>query len=150
MEFKSINNLEKWFYKNRGDIAKFHFDLLNCLYLIMENYQQGSFCCFCDKIKKKFSLCKMQSAFEKEKKNGLERLVIFQHEMEMLTKIADEIFPFLKECFKLDIQSLDFFNKVYSWAFNCYDGTYCYLSLQDVIDYDGYMYKTRNKQYDLK
>ena len=72
----------------------------------------------------------MQPAFEKEKKNGLERLVVFQHEMKMLTKIANEIFPFLKECFELDIYSLDFFNKVYSWTFKCYDGTYCYLSLQ--------------------
>ena len=53
----------------------------------------------------------MQSAFEKEKKNGLEKLVEFQHEMEILTKIADEIFPFLKECFELDIQSLDFLIK---------------------------------------
>ena len=51
MEFKSINDLEKWFYKNKGDIVKFHFDLLNCLHLIMEDYQQGSFYCFCDKIK---------------------------------------------------------------------------------------------------
>ena len=38
MEFKSINNLEKWFYKNNGDIVKFHFDLSNCLHLIMEDY----------------------------------------------------------------------------------------------------------------
>ena len=89
MEFKSINDLEKWFYKNKGHIVKIHFDLSNCLHLVMEDYQQGSFYCFCCKIKKKCSLCKMQSAFEKEKKNGLESLVIFQHEMEMLTKIAD-------------------------------------------------------------
>ena len=60
----------------------------------MEGYQQGSFYCFCDKVKKKCSLCKMQTAFEKEKKNGFERLVIFQHDMEMLTEIAKEIFPF--------------------------------------------------------
>ena len=101
MEFKSINALEKWFCKNKGDIVKFNFDLSNCLHLIMEGYQQGSFYCFCDKIKKKCSLCKMQSAFGKEKMNGLERLVTIQHEMEMLTKIADEIFTFLKECFEL-------------------------------------------------
>ena len=44
----------------------------------------------------------MQSAFEKEKKNGFERLVVFQHDMQMLTKIANKIFPFLKECFELD------------------------------------------------
>ena len=82
MEFKSINDLEKWFCKNKGDIVKFNFDLSNCLHLIMEGYQQGSFYYFCDKIKKKCSLCKMQSAFKKEKMNGLERLVAFQHEME--------------------------------------------------------------------
>ena len=92
----------------------------------------------------------MQSAFEKEKKNGLERLVIFQHEMEMSTKIADEIFPFLKECFELDIWSLDFLDKEYSWSFPCNDGTYSYLSWQDIIDYYEYMHKTENKQYDLK
>ena len=109
MEFKSINDLEKWFYKKKGDIVKFHFDLSNCLNLIIEDYQQGSIYCFCDKIKKECSLCKIQPAFEKEKKNGLERLVVFHHEVKMLTKIADEIFPFLKECFELDIWSLDFF-----------------------------------------
>ena len=73
------------------------------------------------KIKKICSLCKMQPAFEKEKKNGLERLVLYQHSMEMLTRIANETFPFLKECFELDIQSLDFFNKEYSWPFCCCD-----------------------------
>ena len=34
----------------------------------MEYYQQGLINCFCDKIKKKCSLCKLQSAFEKEKR----------------------------------------------------------------------------------
>ena len=69
------------------------------MHLIMEDYQQGSFYCFCNKIKMKCSLCKMQSAFEEKKKKGLERLVVFQHDMEMLTKIANEIFPFLKRMF---------------------------------------------------
>ena len=99
----------------------------------MEDFQQGSIYCFCDKIKKKCSLCKMKSAFEKEKKNGLEKLVAFQHNMEMLTKIANEIFPFLKECFELDSWSLDFFNKEYLWSCRSYDGTYSYLSLQEII-----------------
>ena len=89
----------------------------------MGDYQQGSFYCFCDKIKKEWALCKMQSAFGKEKKNGLERLVVFQHEMEMLTKIANEIFPFLKECFELDSWSLDFFNREYLRSFRCYELT---------------------------
>ena len=96
------------FYKNKGDIVKFHFDLSNCMHLIIEDYQQGSFYCFCNKIKKKFSLCKMQSAFEKEKNIGLERLLVFQRNIEMLKKIANKIFPFLKECFELDSWSLDF------------------------------------------
>ena len=90
-----MNDLEKWFYKNKADIVKFHFDLSNCFYLIMEDYQQGSIYCFCDKIKKKCLFCKMQSAFDEKKKNGLKRLVEFQHNIDMLTKIADEIFPFL-------------------------------------------------------
>ena len=116
MEFKSIVNLKNWFYKNKGDIMKFHldimkfhFDLSNCTHLIMEDYQQGSLYCFCNKIKKKCSLYKMQSPFEKEKNNNLERLIVFQHDMEMLTKITNEIFPFLKECFELDSWPLDFF-----------------------------------------
>ena len=33
-----MNDLEKWFYKNKAHIVKFHFDLSNCLYLIMEGY----------------------------------------------------------------------------------------------------------------
>ena len=140
MAFNSINDLEKWFYKNKREIVQFHFDLTNCLYLIMEDYRQG-FIVFCDKIKKKYSLYKMQSAFEKEKKNGLERLVVYQYDMEMLTKIANEIFPFLKECFELSNQSLDFCNKEYLWPFHCCDGSYYYLNLQDIIDYDDYMYK---------
>ena len=53
----------------------------------------------------------MQSVFEKEKKNGLERLVIFQYDMEMLIKIANEVFSYLKECFELDSWSLDFLIK---------------------------------------
>ena len=110
----------------------------------MEDYQQGSIYCFCEKIKKKYSLCKMQSAFEIEKKNGLERLVVFQHDMEMLTKTANEIFPFLRECFELDSWSLDFFNKEYLWACHSYDGTFSYLSLEEIIDYHEYLYKVRN------
>ena len=50
MEFKSINNLKNWFCKNKGDIIKFHFDLSNCMHLIMDDYQQQSICCSCDKI----------------------------------------------------------------------------------------------------
>ena len=141
MEFKSIKDLEKWFYKSKGDIVKFHFNLSNHLHLIIVGYQQGSIYCFCDKIKKKSLLWKMQSAFEKEKKNGLERLVVYQYNMKMLTKIANEIFPFLKECFELSNQSLDFCNKEYLWPFHCCDGSYYYLNLQDIIDYDDYMYK---------
>ena len=143
MESQPSNDLEHWFYKNKGDIVKFHFDLSNCMHLIMEDYQQGSFYCFCNKIKMKCSLCKMQSAFEEKKKKGLERLVVFQYDMEMLTKIANEIFRFLKECFELDSWSLDFFNREYLWTCCSYDGTYSYLSLQEIIDYDEYLDKTR-------
>ena len=110
----------------------------------MEDYQQGLIYCFHDKFEKKCSLCKMQSAFEEKKKNGLKRLVEFQHNIDMLTKIADEIFPFLAECFKLDSWSLDFFNKEYSWSCHSYDRTYSYLSLQEIIDYDEYFYNARN------
>ena len=77
MEFKSINDLEKWFYKNKGDIIKFHFDLSNYLHLNMEHYQQGSIYSFCDKIKKKCSFCKMQSAFDEKRKNGLKNWLNF-------------------------------------------------------------------------
>ena len=62
----------------------------------------------------------------------------------MVTKIADKIFPFLAECFKLDSCFLDFFNKEYSWSCCSYDGTYSYLSLQEIIDYDEYFYNARN------
>ena len=50
MEFKSINDLEKWLNKNKGDIVKFHFDLSNYLHRLMEDCQQESIYCFCDKI----------------------------------------------------------------------------------------------------
>ena len=62
----------------------------------------------------------------------------------MLTKIANKTFPFLKECFELDSLSLEFFNKEYSWTYCSFDGTYSYLSLQEIIDYDEYLYKIRN------
>ena len=74
MEFKSINNLKNWFYKNKGDIIKFHFDLSNCMHLIMDDYQQQSICCSCDKIWKKCSLCKMQSTFEKKGFKKVDRI----------------------------------------------------------------------------
>ena len=61
-----------------------------------------------------------------------------QHDFEILTKIANEIFPFLKECFELDSWPLDFFNKKYLRSCSSCDGTYSYLSLQKVIDYDEY------------
>ena len=143
MEFKSIKDLQKWFYKNRRDIVKFHPDLSNNLYLIIVGYQQGLIYCFCDKIKKKSLLWKMQSAFEKQKKNGLERLVAFQHDMQMLTKNANKIFPFLKECFELDSWSLDLFNKKYSLNCRLYDGAYSYFSLREIIGYDEYLYKNK-------
>ena len=143
MEFKSIKDLEKWFYKSKGDIVKLYFNLSNHLHLIIVGYQQGSIYCFCDKIKKKYLLWKMQSAFEKEKKNSFERLVVFQHDMQMLTKIANKIFPFLKECFELDSWSLDLFNKKYSLTCRSYDGAYSYFSLWEIIDYDEYLYKNK-------
>ena len=75
----------------------------------------------------------------------MERLVVFQHDMEVVTKIANEIFPFLKECSELGSWPLDLLNKEYLWSFCLYDGTYCYLSLQEIINHDEYMYKTGNK-----
>ena len=62
----------------------------------------------------------------------------------MLTKIVYEIFCILKERFELDSWSLDVFNKEYLWACRSYDGTYSYLSLREIIDYDEYLYKIRN------
>ena len=50
MEFKSLNDLHNWFYNNKGDIIKFHFDLSNCMQLIMDDYQQGLIYCSYDKI----------------------------------------------------------------------------------------------------
>ena len=67
MEFKSIDDLEKWSYKNKGDIVQFHFDLTNCLYLIMEDYQQG-FTVFCDKIKNRYSLYKSSQLLKKKRR----------------------------------------------------------------------------------
>ena len=124
---------------------KFHFDLSNCMHLIMGDYQEGSIYCFCNKIKEKCSLCKIQSAFDEKEKNGLKRLVQFHQDMDMLIKIVDEIFPFLKECFEQDSWSLDFFNKEYFWSCCSFYGTYSYLTLQEIIDYHECLYKTRNK-----
>ena len=46
-----------------------------------------------------------------KKEEWFKKLVEFQHNIETLTKIADEICPFLTECCKLDSWSLDVFNK---------------------------------------
>ena len=40
---------------------------------------------------------------------------------------------------------IDFLNKEYWWSCGLYDGTYNYLSLQEIIDYDEHLYKTRNR-----
>ena len=85
----------------------------------------------------------MQSTFEK--KNGLKRLIEFQHNMSKLTKIADEIFVYLKECTEQDNWSLDFFNKEYSRSCLSRCGFYSYLTLQEIIDYDEYLYKIGSK-----
>ena len=67
MEFNSINDLQNCFDKNKGDIVKLHFDLSNCMHLIMEDYQQGSFYCFCNKIKNKCLFGKCSQVLEKKK-----------------------------------------------------------------------------------
>ena len=85
----------------------------------------------------------MQSTFEK--KNGLKRLIEFQHNMSKLTKIVDEIFVYLKECIEQDSWSLDFFNKEYSRSCHSRCGFYSYLTLQEIIDYNEYLYKIGSK-----
>ena len=142
MEFKSLNDLYNWFYNNKGDIIKFHFDLSNCMQLIMDDYQQGLIYCSYDKIKKKSWLCKMQLTFEK---NGSKRLIEFQHSMSKLTKITNEFFVYLKECFERGSWSLDFFNKEYSWSCSSRCGTFSYLTLQENIYYGEYLYKIGSK-----
>ena len=79
MEFKSLNDLHNWFYNNKGDIIKFHFDLSNCMQLIMDDYQQGLIYCSYDKIKKKCCLCKIQLTFEKKWFKKIDRIST-QHE----------------------------------------------------------------------
>ena len=59
-------------------------------------------------------------------------------------------FSFFKRMFWIRYPVLIFFNNVYSWAFRCYDGTNCYLSLQGIIDYEEYMYKTGKKTIRFK
>ena len=85
----------------------------------------------------------MQSAFDEKKRNGSKRLVEFQYNMRELTKIADEIFVYLKERFERDTLSLNFFDKEYSWFSRSYYETYSYLSLQEIIDYDEYLNKNK-------
>ena len=85
----------------------------------------------------------MQSTLKK--KNSLKRLIKFQHYMCKLTKIADEIFVYLKKRFERDSWSLDFFNKEYSWSCRSRCGIYSYLTLQEIIDYDEYLYKIGSK-----
>ena len=92
----------------------------------------------------------MQSAFDEKKKNGLKRLVEFQHSIDILTKIADQIFPFLAQCFKLDRWSLDFFKNEYLWSCRSYDRTYSHLSQQEIIDFDEYLYNARNNFFQKK
>ena len=68
MEFKSINDLEKWFYKKKGDIVKFHFDLSNCLNLIIEDYQQGSIYFFVTKLKRNVHFAKYSLLLKKKRR----------------------------------------------------------------------------------
>ena len=68
MEFKSVNDLEKRFYKNKGDIVKFHFDLSNCLHLIMEDYQQGLFYFFVTKLKRNAHFAKCSQLLKKKRR----------------------------------------------------------------------------------
>ena len=48
-----------------------------------------------------------------------------------------------ERCMKFVV--IDFLNKEYWWSCGLYDGTYNYLSLQEIIDYDEHLYKTRNR-----
>ena len=81
----------------------------------------------------------MQSTFEK--KNGLKRLIEFQHNMSKLIVLNNCCI----ECIEQDSWSLDFFNKEYSWSCRSCCGFYSYLTSQEIIDYDEYLYKIGSK-----
>ena len=61
-----MNGLEKWLYKNKAHIVKFHFDLSNCLDLIMEGYQQWSIYCFLTKLRRNVRFAKCSQHLRKK------------------------------------------------------------------------------------
>ena len=68
----------------------------------MNDYKEGEFYCFCNKVKKRCTLCKMSSAFSRDKMKAEELLERFQHNHDELKKLADEMWPYFEETFILD------------------------------------------------
>ena len=65
------------------NIVPFHFHLTNIILLLMN---EGEFYCFCNKVKKRCTLCKMHYDFSRDK-NGEERLEGFKHKLDGLKKL---------------------------------------------------------------
>ena len=140
MGFGSLTELKQRFYKDLDNIVAFHFHLNNIILLLMNDHREGEFYCFCNKVTKRCTLCKMHYDFPRDKKKGEERLERFQHNPDEIKKIADEIWPYLEEVFILESSSLDFFNKEYHWSSrNKDDCSYSYLTLQEIIDNNEYV-----------
>ena len=53
MEFENVITLKQCFYKDVKNIAAFHFHFTNMILLLMNDYREGKFYCFCHKMKKK-------------------------------------------------------------------------------------------------
>ena len=142
MDFKKFAKLKQWFHKDLDDIIAFHFHLSNIILLLMNDYREGEFYCFCNKVKKRCTLCKMSSAFSQDKMKAEELLERFQHNHDELKKLADEMWPYFEETFILDFFSLGLFNKEYHWSSRNRDNfSYSYLTLQEIIDNNEYKRK---------
>ena len=111
MEFENVITLKQWFYKDVKNIAAFYFYFTNMILLLMNDYREGKFYCFCHKMKKKCILCKMSYDFSRMKRKGEECLERYQHNFDELKKLADEMCTYFEECFNFYLSSLDFFNK---------------------------------------
>ena len=114
-----------------------HYGLLN---IVLQIIYDGWFYCFCEKYagciqskwgeKKHCPVSKLQIDFS----NIEERADCPQIDFDELTKISDELFPYLEECYEADRHALDAINGHYEYSHRHDDTGYKHFtSLRDMI-----------------
>ena len=82
MDFEGLIKLKQWFCRDLDNIVAFHFHLTNTILLLMNDYREGEFYCFCNKMEKDVHFVKCTMIFleikkkEKSVLNGFDTIIM--------------------------------------------------------------------------